>query len=157
MPPAESAFDENHPYYDPNSSRDKPKWDLVHVQFVRKFSDLITLSELKSFAKTGGALENMQMLKQTRLSVSSVKPREWRFVHGLVEADEVEQEPDEATGVVTHQVVEVSEEVVRKVDGGGAIGGKVNGFDDDSQEEDEIQSKLTTASTIGKTNADTES
>ncbi|EGE83138.2 AT DNA binding protein [Blastomyces dermatitidis ATCC 18188] len=79
----ESAFDPAHPYYDPKSNREKPKWELVHVEFRRKFRDLITLAELKSFAKPGGPLENMQMMKQSRLSVSAVNGKEWRFIMGL--------------------------------------------------------------------------
>ncbi|KIX00500.1 uncharacterized protein Z518_10640 [Rhinocladiella mackenziei CBS 650.93] len=79
----ESAFDPDHPYYDPKSDREKPKWELVHVEFVKRFDNFVTLKELKSFAKTGGALENMQMLKQSRLSVSSVRPEEWRFILNL--------------------------------------------------------------------------
>lgn len=76
----ESAFDPAHPYYDPKSDREKPKWELVHVEFVKKFDNYTTLKELKSFSKPGGALENMQMIKQSRLSVSSVSPSEWRFI-----------------------------------------------------------------------------
>ncbi|KLJ07889.1 hypothetical protein EMPG_16637 [Blastomyces silverae] len=79
----ESAFDPAHPYYDPKSNRENPKWELVHVEFRRKFKDLITLAELKSFAKPGGPLENMQMTKQSRLSVSAVSGKEWRFIMGL--------------------------------------------------------------------------
>ncbi|KAL2359533.1 hypothetical protein RJZ56_007617 [Blastomyces dermatitidis] len=79
----ESAFDPAHPYYDPKSNRENPKWELVHVEFRRKFRDLITLAELKSFAKPGGPLENMQMMKQSRLSVSAVNGKEWRFIMGL--------------------------------------------------------------------------
>ncbi|KAL2369740.1 hypothetical protein RJZ57_005846 [Blastomyces gilchristii] len=79
----ESAFDPAHPYYDPKSNRENPKWELVHVEFRRKFRDLITLAELKSFAKPGGPLENMQMMKQSRLSVSAVNGKEWKFIMGL--------------------------------------------------------------------------
>jgi predicted RNA-binding protein with PUA-like domain len=80
----ETAFDPEHPYFDPKSDRAKPpRWDVVHVEFVKKFDTLITLRELKTFAKSGGALENMQMLKQTRLSVSSVSPAEWAFILDL--------------------------------------------------------------------------
>lgn len=76
----ESAFDPEHPYYDAKSDREKPKWELVHVEFVKKFDHLITLKDLRTFSKPGGALEGMQMLKQSRLSVSSVSPAEWRFI-----------------------------------------------------------------------------
>ncbi|EXJ95960.1 hypothetical protein A1O1_01085 [Capronia coronata CBS 617.96] len=76
----ESAFDPNHPYYDPKSDRSKPKWDVVHVEFVKKFDDLITLKTLRSLAHPSGVLQDMQMLKQSRLSVSSVTPTEWEFI-----------------------------------------------------------------------------
>lgn len=76
----ESAFDPEHPYYDPKSDRAKPKWELVKVEHVKKFESPIGLKELRTFAKQGGALEHMQMLKQSRLSVSQVSPQEWRFI-----------------------------------------------------------------------------
>ena len=76
----ESAFNPQHYKYDPKSDREKPKWELVHVEFVRKFDNLVTLRELRSFSERGGALEGMQMLKQGRLSVSSVTPVEWQFI-----------------------------------------------------------------------------
>ncbi len=79
----ENAFDPDHPYYDPKSDPQKPKWELVHVEFVKKFDKFISLKELKSFAQRGGALENMQMLKQGRLSVSAVSASEWRFILGV--------------------------------------------------------------------------
>lgn len=83
--PDESAFDPKHPYFDPKSDRSKPKWDVVHVEFVKKFDSFISLRELRAWANSGGALQNMQMLKQSRLSVSSVSPEEWRFILKLAE------------------------------------------------------------------------
>ncbi|KPI46032.1 Thymocyte nuclear protein 1 [Cyphellophora attinorum] len=76
----ESAFDPKHPYYDEKSDRSKPKWELVKVEFVKKFENMLTLRELKSYANPGGMLANMQVLKQSRLSVSSVSPQEWQFI-----------------------------------------------------------------------------
>jgi len=37
----------------------------------------ITLRELRELGKPGGPLESMQMLKQSRLSVSRVSKEEW--------------------------------------------------------------------------------
>lgn len=37
----------------------------------------ITLKELRELGGPGGPLENMQMLKQSRLSVSRVSKEEW--------------------------------------------------------------------------------
>jgi len=89
----ESAFDPKHPYYDPKSSRDKPKWECVHVKFVRKFEELIPLPTLRKFAKPGGVLENMQTLVQSRLSVSAVQPEEWEFIMDLVQGDDGDKKP----------------------------------------------------------------
>ncbi|EEP77936.1 conserved hypothetical protein [Uncinocarpus reesii 1704] len=91
----ESAFDPAHPYYDEKSNRDNPKWEVVHVEFRRKFKSLVKLTELKSFAKPGGALENLQMMRQSRLSVSSVTPKQWRFIMNLAEEDEEDEEDEE--------------------------------------------------------------
>ncbi|KJZ75493.1 hypothetical protein HIM_05189 [Hirsutella minnesotensis 3608] len=65
------------PYYDPASTKEAPRWSLVHVEFRRKFAVPITLRELRDLGKSGGLLENMQMLKQSRLSVSRVSAEEW--------------------------------------------------------------------------------
>lgn len=79
----ESAFDPEHPYYDAKSDPEKPKWELVKVEFVKKFDELVTLRELKSLSVPGSALASMAMLKQSRLSVSPVTATEWRFILDL--------------------------------------------------------------------------
>ncbi|KAL8802426.1 MAG: hypothetical protein Q9200_006587 [Gallowayella weberi] len=83
----ESAFDEEHPYFDPKSTRENPKWCVVHVEFRSKFPEMVTLKELQRYAKPGGVLENMQMLKLPRLSVSQVSEKEWKFIHTLTDVD----------------------------------------------------------------------
>jgi predicted RNA-binding protein with PUA-like domain len=94
----ESAFDPDHPYYDAKSVRDNPKWELVKVEFVKKFAELVTLKDLKKFAAEGGALEQLQMLKQGRLSVSSVQPKEWRFILELADEPVSLGQPEKADG-----------------------------------------------------------
>ncbi|KKK21550.1 hypothetical protein AOCH_003225 [Aspergillus ochraceoroseus] len=84
----ESAFDPAHPYYDENSKRESPKWVVVHVKFQRKLTNPITLNELKAHGGEGGALANLQMLKQSRLSVSAVNAKEWDFIMGLAEGED---------------------------------------------------------------------
>jgi predicted RNA-binding protein with PUA-like domain len=64
-------------YYDPSSTKDKPRWSLVHVKFVKKFAVPITLKELRRMGESGKPLERMQMLRQSRLSVSRVSKDEW--------------------------------------------------------------------------------
>ncbi|KAL4946684.1 hypothetical protein BDV06DRAFT_218148 [Aspergillus oleicola] len=90
----ESAFDPSHPYYDHKSKPEAPKWVVVHVEFRRKFDELVTLTELKSHGNAKAPLENLQMLKQTRLSVSAVSPREWDFIMSLVKGDDEAEKPE---------------------------------------------------------------
>ncbi|KAM3550580.1 hypothetical protein ARSEF4850_008274 [Beauveria asiatica] len=78
------------PYYDPSSTKDKPKWDLVHVEFRKKFAVPIYLKELRKMGQAGGPLAEMQMLKLGRLSVSKVSKGEWRALCEL--ADEKAKE-----------------------------------------------------------------
>ncbi|KAF5656401.1 Thymocyte nuclear 1 [Fusarium circinatum] len=63
----------------------KPIWDLVHVEFRKKFAVPIGLKELRELGKPGGPLEMMQLLKQSRLSVSKVSGEEWRFLCELAD------------------------------------------------------------------------
>ena len=86
----ETAFDPNEPYYDPKSKRDNPKWYLVHVSIVRKFSRTIGLHELKGHVN--GPLATMPLLKQGRLSVSEVPKQCWDFILSL------EAQPPAAAG-----------------------------------------------------------
>ncbi|KAG5951732.1 hypothetical protein E4U53_002381 [Claviceps sorghi] len=73
-----SAREPGTPYYDPKSTKENPRWSLVHVEFRKKFAVPITLKELRELGTSGGPLENMQMLKQSRLSVSRVSKEEWQ-------------------------------------------------------------------------------
>ncbi|KAG5981305.1 hypothetical protein E4U55_003082 [Claviceps digitariae] len=73
-----SAREPGTPYYDPKSTKENPRWCLVHVEFRKKFAVPITLKELRKLGSSGGPLENMQMLKQSRLSVSRVSKEEWQ-------------------------------------------------------------------------------
>ncbi len=81
-----SAHDPSAPYYDASSSPDNPKWSVVHVTFRQKLKTPITLKELKAWqSEKGHPLENMQMLKLARMSVSKVSKGEWDFLVGEME------------------------------------------------------------------------
>lgn len=80
-----SAHDPKTPYYDPKSSPSDPKWSVVHVEFRSKFDVQIGLKELREMGGPGKPLENMQMLKQSRLSVSKVSEPEWEYLIGVAE------------------------------------------------------------------------
>jgi len=79
----ETAFDKKDPYYDAKSDREKPKWYCVGVDFVKKFDDVIDLTTIKSHAGSGGKLEGMQLVTNSRLSVCRVRKEEWDFILGL--------------------------------------------------------------------------
>ncbi|CAJ2509667.1 Uu.00g146930.m01.CDS01 [Anthostomella pinea] len=79
-----SAHDPKAPYYDASSKPSDPKWSVVHVKFRSKFTQSIGLKELREMGKPGQPLETMQMLKQSRLSVSRVSPAEWEHLMDVV-------------------------------------------------------------------------
>lgn len=80
-----SAHDPKAPYYDASSKPADPKWSVVHVEFRSKFAVPIGLKELRQMGEKGRPLENMQMLKQTRLSVSKVSAAEWEYLMSIAE------------------------------------------------------------------------
>lgn len=83
--PTVTAHDPKCPYYDPKSKPSDPKWSVVHVEFRSKFPVPIGLKELRAMGGPGGPLEEMQMLKQSRLSVSRVSAEEWEHLVGVAE------------------------------------------------------------------------
>ncbi|KAJ1778731.1 hypothetical protein LPJ54_001481, partial [Coemansia sp. RSA 1824] len=58
--PDYTAFDAKHPYYDPKSSTDAPKWFMVDVKFERKFDRILPLAEIKQH----NLLKEMALVKQ---------------------------------------------------------------------------------------------
>jgi predicted RNA-binding protein with PUA-like domain len=60
---------------------------VVHVEFRHKLNKLVTLADLKANGQAGKPLENLQTLKQSRLSVSKVTPEEWRYILQLAGED----------------------------------------------------------------------
>jgi predicted RNA-binding protein with PUA-like domain len=78
--PDPTQFDPQSKYFDPGSTRGKPRWMLVDVKFVRKLKRTISLDELKQHA----ALADMALLhKGNRLSVMPVDHAHWQYILGL--------------------------------------------------------------------------
>jgi predicted RNA-binding protein with PUA-like domain len=67
---------------------------MVHVGFKRKFKDLVTLKQLQALGGSETPLQNMQVLKQSRLSVSKVSAEEWAFIMEMVESRELDKSND---------------------------------------------------------------
>lgn len=79
--PDHTQFEPNSKYFDPRSSPEDPRWWMPDVRFVRKFPRLVALQELK----TVPGLENMVLLRRSRLSVQPVTDEEWEIVLALAE------------------------------------------------------------------------
>lgn len=62
----------------------------MHVKFVLKFHELVKLKDLQKYSQPGGVLANLQTLRQSRLSVSKVSEKEWKFILKLAGVDEDE-------------------------------------------------------------------
>lgn len=75
--PDPTARDPESQYYDPLSTKEKPRWYMVDVKLVKIFKRFITLEELKQ----QHALENMVVCRRgSRLSISPVTAKEWDFI-----------------------------------------------------------------------------
>lgn len=74
-----TAWDPDDPHYDPKSRRDQPRWYMVDIEFTEKFDRMITLEEIKSTE----TLQNMVLLRRSRLSVQPVEPDEFAAIVGL--------------------------------------------------------------------------
>ena len=78
--PDPTQFDKKDSHYDPESTPDQPRWDMVDIRYVRIFSRPLTLEELRK----DSALKGMVLLqKGSRLSVQPVTPVEWRHILSL--------------------------------------------------------------------------
>lgn len=72
-----NAWNPKSDYYDPKSTREKPRWFMVDVKLVKKFKRLITLDELKQHP----LLENMAVTRRgNRLSITPVSAQEWKVI-----------------------------------------------------------------------------
>ena len=75
-----TAWDKKSPYYDVKSSPDNPRWVMVEVEFVKKFSNLISLEQLKGYRE----LRGFRLLqKGNRLSILPVSKEEFDFIVSL--------------------------------------------------------------------------
>lgn len=72
--PDHSSWDPKSPYFDPKSSPENPRWQMVDVQLETVFNHPLSLAELRAES----VLENMLLLKKgMRLSVQPVSKQEF--------------------------------------------------------------------------------
>lgn len=77
--PDHFAFDKKSKYFDAKSDSDNPRWFMVDVEFVSKSEEPLGLPAIKDDA----ALAEMDLVRYGRLSVQSVKKREFDHVKKL--------------------------------------------------------------------------
>lgn len=72
-----TAQNPNDIHFDPKSTPEKPIWEMVDVKFKEKFSNIISLRELQTYA----ILQNMPLVRKgNRLSIMPVTPEQWHFI-----------------------------------------------------------------------------
>ncbi len=79
--PDHTAWDPLSDHPDEKSTPDNPRWFMVDVRFIKKFSRIISLDELKQHPE----LKSMQLLRKgNRLSVLPIKPEEWEYINTVM-------------------------------------------------------------------------
>lgn len=74
--PDPTQFDAKSDYFDPKAAKEKPRWMLVDIAFVKKFKRPIPLSEVKRDPGLRGIL----LATATRLSVQPVSQKHFEYL-----------------------------------------------------------------------------
>jgi predicted RNA-binding protein with PUA-like domain len=74
--PDPTQFDKRSMYYDAKSSKEKPRWYLVDVRYVKKLKNQVPLEDIKA-RKT---LADMVLVNNSRLSVQPVRKKEFDMI-----------------------------------------------------------------------------
>ena len=73
-----TSWDPKSKYYDPKTDPDDPRWIMVEVKFVKKFPEVIPLSEIRNIP----ALKEMKILqKGSRLSITPLLKKEFEYFY----------------------------------------------------------------------------
>ncbi|KAI0658573.1 PUA-like domain-containing protein, partial [Cubamyces menziesii] len=97
--PDYTAWDASHPYYDPKTDKENPKWYMVDATFVRRATHFVPLSLLRTIAAAVEAPESvayigedgvkaikgMALVSRGRLSVQRVEEDAWQVIEKLAE------------------------------------------------------------------------
>ncbi|KAI0092093.1 PUA-like domain-containing protein [Irpex rosettiformis] len=95
--PDYTAWDSTHPYYDPKTDKENPKWYMVDVTFKHRAANFVPLSLLRRIAASADvpsdipyigapgvrAIKEMALVTRGRLSVQRVEEATWRIVELL--------------------------------------------------------------------------
>lgn len=80
--PDESAFDKKSEYFDEKSTRTKPRWYCVEVEYYQPIPRFVSLDEIRNTV----ALKKMVLLNNSRLSVQPVTENEFLYLMELLKA-----------------------------------------------------------------------
>lgn len=94
-----TAWDSSHPYYDPKTDKEAPKWFMVDVKFVSRAPHFVSLSLLRDIAGVSSldvpeeiayvgsdgltAIKEMTLLNRGRLSVQRVSEACWTAIEEM--------------------------------------------------------------------------
>lgn len=80
--PDPTQFDRKSDYFDPKSTQEEPRWQMVDVTFERKFKRVVPLEEIKQHAAKLG--EEFALIRRgSRLSVLPVTAAQWKILLSL--------------------------------------------------------------------------
>ncbi|HKY71043.1 MAG TPA: EVE domain-containing protein [Nitrospira sp.] len=83
--PDDTQFDKRSDHYDPASTRDCPRWEMVDLKYREKFVTNVPLDRLRREPR----LRNMVLLRKgSRLSVQPVTASEWAVIMKLAGSKE---------------------------------------------------------------------
>ena len=78
--PDDTQFDKRSDHYDPASTSDRPRWEMVDLKYREKFVTNVPLNRLRLEPR----LKSMVLLRKgSRLSVQPVSEVEWRVITKL--------------------------------------------------------------------------
>lgn len=80
--PDPTQFEKKSKYFDEKATREQPRWELVDVSFVRKFTTPVSLEEIRGHADALGE-EFALIRKGSRLSVLPVTAAQWKLLLSL--------------------------------------------------------------------------
>jgi predicted RNA-binding protein with PUA-like domain len=81
--PDPTAFDPESRYFDPRSDPDKPRWYQVDVRLKKRFTQIVSLAELRTHTAD---LSDLALLRRgNRLSVMPVSVGAWRTILALAD------------------------------------------------------------------------
>jgi predicted RNA-binding protein with PUA-like domain len=75
--PDYTSWDKKSSYYDPRSSKEKPLWFMVEIEFVEKFPHYVTLDEIRGNPR----LQKMMVIRRgMRLSIQPVSEADFNMI-----------------------------------------------------------------------------